>query len=172
MKTKSERLAKIKAAKKWSQRRSIALDEQPGTDFDFLFNAAKFNRGFLVGLKNGTKTADDPFVKASQHGMQILGEEVADRIHDGDADWFRRVADALDVWSEHVAEPDTIRAEILLCCVPPSATFTVRQVLDHLKTRKIPTDENSERVIRRLCGELGIRLSLGKRGRPRKSDTK
>ncbi len=166
MKTKSKQLEGMQDAEKWSHRRAIARDELPGTPFDRLFIANRLNRS---GLSNP---------QATKVSMALLGEEVSQRIADGDAPWFRRLAKALDAWSDHVPAPDSLRHDILGFCIPPTATFKVREILAYLRGENERKPQvvhketaNTERIVRRICTELGIKLT-GKRGRPRKSDTK
>lgn len=166
MKTR-ERLNRIRQSKSWVERQALAEDLLPGTRFDWVIP-------LIIGDLAKTRKCPSP---DSDEKMRALGEDMATNIAKGNSQFFRELADALDIFFRHKTHPDKIRLEIISFCAPPNEVFpvrkkfSVRKIVAHLRSRGIEVTGDTPRIVRRICAELNLRTD-GKSGAPKKADTK
>jgi hypothetical protein len=110
--------------------------------------------------------------------MAAFGEDFAIAFKNGNSDFFREWADAVDAWHSHKPFEDKLRVAIIRFCIPPKGRFQMRDIIQHLREKKIIPATIKEsagladirRNVRRICNELGIAIK-GESGRPKNRDT-
>jgi hypothetical protein len=168
-----ERLSRIKRSDQWGERLLLAQDRVPGTKHD---REIWLMRDWIKRIKENPSDTNARFF------LKGFGEHMAWAICKGDSALFREYADAIDQFYSHTFNPDKRREEIIAYCAPPDSelkelqeardeakrkklrttwanrTFQVKDIIAHLRTKKIPVDENTPRIVRRVCAELKIKL--------------
>jgi hypothetical protein len=106
-----------------------------------------------------------------------VGVSMADAIAKGESGFLREMADALDLWTKHVPQPDKLRSAVILTLNPHplGKTVTMRHILSVLPKLDcpFPNDEYArkimERRVRTLAKELGLSGAIkGKPGAPKR----
>jgi hypothetical protein len=167
-------LERIRVSKSWTERLALARGRLTGHRLEhWLEHAISAWRIFNSDIPNGSLSVRD----LTKDMLLGFGADLARAAADGNSKLFRDFADAVDLRKSHVPFEDKLRAEIIRYCVPPTGSFTLREILAHLTARAVIrlgkpgpalTDEiaNHKRHIRRVCRDLGIRV-VGTPGRPK-----
>ena len=175
-----ERLKNIRQEKAWYRRKLLVDDQLPGTKFDLEIGAAL---QALATLRGGSKKRSPSYimqngqidvVRMAEDTLRAFGEDFAAAIKNGNAKLFRDWADAVEQWHEHKpVEHDKRRQALVRFCVPPTETYSVRDIVRHYKEiglveKDLKSDEigEVERQIRRDAKLLRIKIS-GATGRPK-----
>jgi hypothetical protein len=189
MKTKAaQRIERINKSKSWTERMMLARDHLPGTQFDRTIIAWMDTLNSME--TNGHRQAKrvSYFSKESGHidlaamnhdSMAAMGEYFATAFKEGESNFFREWADAVDKWHNHRPYEDKLRSALIKFCVPPNEKFQMRDIIQHLREtgfKEVTGDGNRKgqnrdlnnirRKIYGICEELGISIQ-GERGRPR-----
>ena len=96
MKTK-EKNQRLRESKTNLDRLALARDEIPGSEFDDLIAKAMLY----------SRPSPDDFWKTQFEKWHLFfGRSLAKSISDGNSDYFRRLADGIDLWKKHKPSPD------------------------------------------------------------------
>jgi len=162
MKTR-ERLKQIKKSTSWGARLFLAHDRIPGTKHD----------EEIMDIHVWLMAPNDP---EARHKLAGLGMQMARAVSARKSAWFREWADAIDEWRKHKPHPDKLRAAIMSYALfhsnaspgkpMPDRTFQMKAIIDYLKTTKVGVNNNTPRVVYRICDELGIAIK-GEPGKPK-----
>jgi len=170
MKTR-ERLERIKKSKSWTERMKLARDHLPGTRLDAIFEQIMDTLRSMEESGYRPKGREDHYIlqtgridiAAMNHDhMAAFGENFAIASKNGNSDLFREWADAVDAWHSHRPFEDKLRAAIIRFCIPPNGKFQMRDIIQHLRDKKIIPAVIKEsagladirRNVRRICNYL------------------
>jgi hypothetical protein len=192
-----ERLKKIRESKSREERLRLAMDVMETMDTKILkdaeyvrslvdrqsqiasrltSNAIAYDEISKLGTVEGKQIAnavncDFTYLAKLDADIERQKQCSFDLMHElqrGNSQFFRDLADAIEKRKKHKPHPDKIRAAIIEFCNPPSAVFSVRDILACLSSKEINLTEDSPRIVRRICKELGFKTSHTP-GRPKKS---
>lgn len=146
-----KRLTAMLASKNWQQQLALASDKWPGTEFDRIFRATEQVKA--LGVENN-------FSELIEKIYVFIGQQLVETIDVRGSQGLHDMAEAWNKWKKHRSSPNKIRTALLLEAGSQRKT-SVRAVMAHLKRKRIPTNQNTPRTIRRMAKRLNIRLARG-----------
>lgn len=126
-------------------------------------------------LSKHPKSRPKEYADRISQDLARFGYKIAYRIEQGESDYLRKLADAVDRYrsGELQPQPDPPRLHLLFAYLNhqaelrPSFPPTIRELIDTILSMGF-TDPTDPRVVRRLASELGLETKSGKSGRPNK----